>query len=152
MGQGKEGSWFTAHLSLGRDSHQLFTARCQASFCGVPKHSVNRDPGRRAMRQSTLGIHLCKVRAATRWNQLTPWGYKGLIQRWDQRYKNSVPYSNFPFSECSRKGKILQFKRVASERLPALLELSGSNSSRRWKMSGYNLSVSCLYSLLCFLS
>lgn len=48
---------------------------------------------------------------------------------------------------------MLKCQRVASKRLPALLELSDSNStSRQWKVSNCILLASCLGSLLCFLS
>lgn len=58
------------------------------------------------------------------------------------------------FPECSRrKENVLKCQRVASKRLPALLELSDSNStSRQWKVSNCILLASCLGSLLCFLS
>lgn len=82
-------------------------------------------------------------------SQLTPWGYQGLIK--DESRDRRILYhmAMSPLPECSRRKKnMLQLKRVTSERCPALLELSDSNStSRRQKLSGCIFSVSCLYSL-----
>lgn len=111
-------------------------ATSQASFCGVPKRGVNRDPGRRAMSQSAIRGHMCEVRWPTpratchcscKKSQLIPWGYEGLIQRWswlvmttNQTKQNPTHWKSVATSKKGSIGALIASPRIGLFQEPIL--------------------------------